>query len=518
MEKFLIEVDLQTLEYECTDATKTFTLVEAEDHAIFIQGVALDGNSYTRDKQILINSEGCLKGLFVVVRIYKSRVTIETDHLASRRLYTSMLGRYLIISNNPLFISDYIKEKGGSPRLNEEAALTLLAIGYLPAPLTMIAGVNSLEPNSVYTFTSMGESSVSKPFEDYSSLNYTPGLLHEKFHTAVLRIGNYVKTYNKDAFFYLSGGLDSRYTVLCGHEQGWITKTLTFGQSGCQDISIANDICSNLGIAQINVPLGNGDYLKNVSKYFECSAGQVSYIGAAHLQYAVETLGFEELVAVTGLIGDAVFGSYTKKFKAENYIYSQKAYEKTSVIKLRFQRYKTSEEYIFDCKAPFAAINGDYCISDNVESYSPFMDPDLYFYCRDLEPNLKRDQGVYFDLINSKYPKLGTWVWQKTGFRPVNKNFSKICSNIKWLVSGILRRLSIKTREDMNPFNFWIRNSSALKEFIMEYDSFDYPEEVSKELVSLLREELSKENSRRKFNSITCIEAIKRVYCDSGWK
>ena len=511
MKRFIVEFERDSIHPKIINETNTFKVIEKEESLSIFQGYCLDKNNKYTEAPLAELGEN--QGLFVFAKFTNGILKIETDHLASHRLYYCSLSDRIILSNNPLFIVDYLWEHYSHPlELCSDAAYSMLSLGYLPPPQTPYENVFGFAPNTlteIYfgnkTFQKSKAHIVATDPEDFDVYEF------DKMFEDAVRRQLKVSKGSKPVLAYLSGGLDSRYVCMKISQNVEEFNTLTFGEVGCEDISIANEVSLSLCQNQINVPLVNGNYLKKIEDYHSNTGGLVNFLGAAHLDYAMKLVSHDCDLVMTGLLGDVVLGSFSGTYSPLNFVYSKRAFQNSLYAKSQLESLNEATEYIFKIKGPGAVVNGDYVISDRTNSLSPFLDPIFYNYASRIPMHLKYQQRIYFKLVEEGIINLADVKWQKSGIKPKNFILNRVFSKIKWFISGILRRLSIATPEDMNPFNKWFRTNAPLR---IHYDDLFWSNLANvkeKSLRIILEEEYKSTNYRRKCNALTVVLSNKKL-------
>ena len=511
MKRLIVDIEKGSSKPKVINETQTYRVIAEDDALSIFQGYCLNEDADYVGGPVAPIGEN--QGLFVFASYSNSVLKIEYDHLASHRLYSYSFNDNIIVVNNPLFLAEYLWENYAHKlELCIDAAYSMLALGYLPPPQTPYVDVFGGAPSTVTKVYFGGKMVQTKKLDvvDTDSTSFDIYEFDDMFEDALRRQLN-ARVASTRTFAYLSGGLDSRYVCLKLKKCGADFNTLTFGEPGCDDINIANDVSRSLGQKQINVPLVNGNYLEKIETYHINSGGLVNFLGAAHLDYAMQLVGHDCDLVFTGLMGDVVVGSYSRPFSPHEFVYSKKAFKQSLFAKNQLQGFNDATEYFFKVKAPGAVVNGDYVISDRTNSLSPFLDPIFYNYASRIPMHFKAGQKLYFQLVAENITNLAVARWQKSGIKPKNFKLNKVFSKIKWFVSGVLRRLSISTREDMNPFNNWFKNNSSLRAYYDELFENAISVIENDDLRELLKAEYRSINYRRKCNALTVLLSHKRL-------
>lgn len=122
------------------------------------------------------------------------------------------------------------------------------------------------------------------------------------------------------------------------------------------------------------------------------------------------------------------------------------------------------------------ALNGNLAFQEFTESMSPFCDVDFLQYCMNIPLKYRVDHNLYFKWIIKKYPKAAEYIYESIKAKITTP---KVYIRSKdFFIRGtnkVLRKLNLptlygyNTKNGMNPFDYWYRTNSELKEFIDSY-------------------------------------------------
>lgn len=122
------------------------------------------------------------------------------------------------------------------------------------------------------------------------------------------------------------------------------------------------------------------------------------------------------------------------------------------------------------------ALNGNLAFQEFTESMSPFCDVDFLQYCMNIPLKYRVGHNLYFKWIIKKYPKAAEYIYESIKAKITTP---KVYIRSKdFFIRGtnkVLRKLNLptlygyNTKNGMNPFDYWYRTNSELKEFIDSY-------------------------------------------------
>jgi asparagine synthase (glutamine-hydrolysing) len=444
----------------------------------------------------------------------------------SKRIFFFQNEGYFMFSSELRDITNLFHELSIPIKLDLDGAYLLLTYGYMLEDKTLISDVKRLSPGTLLTYEN--EKLTSWEYFNLKNIERTKDTkqqIIEKidllFNQALRLEFEKDKEYNYKHIATLSGGLDSRMTVLAAHKLGY-TKQLnfTFSQSNYLDETISKQIASDYGHDFLFQSLDNGNYLKEIEKTVYHNDGLILYSGACHLLNSIGNINFESYGLVhTGQIGDAVLGSFLSKPYVVKPTASAGAYSTKLIHRiepyLQFvaDKYPSEELYKFYGRGFLGALNGNYYIDIYTQAVSPFLDIDFLSYCYSIPDEMKYKQQIYLEWIAEKHAEFGKYPWEKTGVSPLKSNNYK-----KYIDLGYYRRMSLKffdrlsgkLKSGMNPFDFWLRENKGLNDVVEAYyhQHIDlvaaYPQ-LQKDCEQLFKTG----NSGEKFQILTLLAAIK---------
>jgi asparagine synthase (glutamine-hydrolysing) len=293
----------------------------------------------------------------------------------------------------------------------------------------------------------------------------------------------------------------------------------TFSQANYLDEQIAKQIAIDHKHEFLFQSLDHGNYLKNVDEIVAYNDGLILFSGSAHVLKSCKNMNFDDYGLVhTGLIGDAVLGSflskpYVQKPEIAASMYSKKLLSKVETYNASVQQNYASEElYKFYGRAFMGAMNGNYILDVYSQSVSPFLDIDFLTYCYSIPENLKFKQKIYIDWIASKNKEFAAYPWEKTGVSPLVSLNAK-----KYLVPGYYKRMGLKffdklsgkMKSGMNPFDYWLENNASLRAEFDAYFSKNIEHVVDAELRNDCVWLYQQGNWGERFQVLTLLSAIK---------
>lgn len=410
---------------------------------------------------------------------------VFTNPTGSKRIFYFHDDNYFIFASELRDISFLLREMSYPISLDTRGAYFLLTYGYMLKDITLINEVKRLSPGMKLTLIN-NQLSVAEYF-NLNSIDKTDDKkdqiienIDKLFKRAVRSEFEKDKEYGYKHIATLSGGLDSRMTVLIANKLGYNSQlNFTFSQSNYLDEKISKKIASDYRHDFLFQSLDNGLFLRNIDKTVFFNDGLIVYSGAAHLLHSLENINLEKYgLFHTGQIGDAVLGSflstpYSLKPSVSLGAYSNMLIERVETyVRTIIDDYETEELFKFYNRGFLGALNGNYFMDIHSQCTSPFLDFDFLTYCYSIPDKYKFKQQIYLDWIAKKHPEFAAYPWEKTGVSPLKSNsywryFD--CNFYQRMFLKFLDKLSKKMNSGMNPMDYWFNNNPELVEFIQEY-------------------------------------------------
>jgi asparagine synthase (glutamine-hydrolysing) len=490
----------------------------SEDYLIVTEGVILNkkeletkygspGNfekclvtMYSKNGETFFNEfRGSFSGLFYD----KARKTwlIYTNHIGDKQVFYTQHKNTILFGSEPGFVVESLKLNTIPINLDVEAAYMILTYGFFIENHTLALEIKKLAAGHYLKITNGSISEIqyhrfsNEPNYTRSIIEWIDGIDYY-FRKAIKLQFDKDLEYGFKHLTTLSGGLDSRMTVWVAHQLGYTEQlNTTFSQSNYLDETIAKEIAIDLKHDWLFKALDHGNFLKNIDEITRLTYGGGSYAGLAHGKSMYDLVNFEPFgIAHTGQIGDAIIGTFYKKPIAGNpHKIGDGAYSTTLIEHLKNYRfvydYPNEEIFALYSRAFNGANQGLLVFQEYTESVSPFTDVDFLEYCYTLPVSLRYNHKIYFDWILKKYPRAGSYVWERTKqkinpileYRTINILGRSIQKDKvgQWLLGAIRKRLEFHKRDinrsfqeskaDMNPFDFWFRDNILLSDFFNGY-------------------------------------------------
>lgn len=444
----------------------------------------------------------------------------------SKRIFHSQNESYFLFSSDLKCISHLNEQLNIPNKLDEQAAYLLLTNGFMLEDYTLLKDVKRLMPGNYLHYD--GSNIKTKEYFHLKKTDKTTDNRDEiidkmdtLFNEAVRLEFEKDIEYSYKHMATLSGGLDSRMTVLVAHNLGYSEQlNFTFSQKGYLDEKIARRIARDYKHDFHFESLDKGDYLRDIDSSVALNDGLVLYSGSAHLLFALNKMKTDEYGLIhTGLVGDAVIGSFlsqpfaVKASQTDGMYSTTLANRVTDLIGTVIERYPNEELYKFYSRGFLGAMNGNYSIDMFSQGVSPFLDIDFLSYCISIPDEMKYKQEIYIDWIARKHRKFADYPWEKTGVSPLKSYNYKKYFDLGYYMrmqGKFFDRLSGKIKSGMNPLDYWLENNESLRDHLNAYFEehivgLNQHTTLQKDCLKLYKEG----NSGEKFQVLTLLSAIK---------
>ena len=418
----------------------------------------------------------------------ENKWVLFTDHISSKPLFYAQYEKRIVFSNQYADLIDYLKQKGENLSLNEYSSYLLLTYGFTFEDITIS---NEIHRTMVGHYTRIQNDTIDH-IKYFSIKNNTIEISEEEainkidyyFINAIRSAFEKDKEYGYQHVANLSGGLDSRMTVMVAHALGYSDQVnLTFSQSNYLDETIAKQIASDLKHDWIFKSLDHGAFLKNIDETTNITGGNVLYYGLSHGLSLYQYINFEHLgIMHSGQIGDVIISTfYSSLDKNKPFSLGDGAYSKRFLDRIKQTQFKESypNEEIFKLyiRGFYGANQGLQAIIRQTETYSPFYDIDLMEFCLSIPLELRFNHYIYKKWIKAKYPEAAQYIWEKIKV-PINYPFMIPIKGKRVPLNQLfpiflrkigLKKQSLESKNHMNPLEYWYQTNENLRIFMNDY-------------------------------------------------
>ncbi|GEM50881.1 asparagine synthase-related protein [Empedobacter brevis] len=500
MKGFQLYIKDGIVEYEIRFQKKRFDnyFIEQNNIVIAIEGVLLNKNqliktnnlneNYLHQLYILHQLEFIqqLEGEFVgfVYNKLENKVYTFTNFTATRKLFYYNYGNEIIIETSLISLVKALKKATKFYSLDESAMYQLLVCGNTLEDYTPIKEVKKLRDaellqinvtnlqtkiDSYYTFKDRFNGDKQEALEEIDRL----------FNEAVCLEFEKDKELKKETFALLSGGLDSRMTLLVALKNGYqIDETFCFSQKKYWDETIAKQIANEYGIPFHFVALNGGEYITEIDEIFQISEGLGAYSSALHTNFAYKFIDKEKFGLVhSGQLGDGVLGMFNKNryktppSKAKIIVHDRLFHRLESDFNEIASNYDREEIFLTRNVGYNRTVLGSYLAEEFSYQTSPFMYSHFLKFAHSLPEEWKYNQELYIEWINKYHKEATNYIWERTLLKPTSKRNTILGDKIvKRMYNGFLNKVFQKQYiGKMTAYEYYYKQEPKHREKMDEY-------------------------------------------------
>ena len=389
------------------------------------------------------------------------------------------------------YITDILKELNIHRDIDIDALNQFMGYGFYLDDSTCLKNVKRLYPGSYVELTQQDIN-----ISSYKKIDYQQTLqlsndsyitkLQEKFECAVEKVIKKNAEYNYSNLVDISGGADSRmisYTVKKLEAKNIILDC--YGQSGCLDARIAEQVANDLDYQYIFRSLDNADCMKHIDENILMNNGATMYYGITGGKSMLEMFP-ETLIGLefTGLLGDMYDGSMVitypdgnidrnyARFRCSQTLEYKKDFIFPEKEENRFEHFK-NEYFWFYTRGMLFGMTSYFIRQNFVEVATPFGDPDFL----EVYLNIPWEQRVKGNLLKKwmikSYPSAAQIPYAATQIN-IKKELTILGlleKKVK-LFSRVLKSKIGKTMpQGMNDISYWYNTNTSFREYVNTYYS-----------------------------------------------
>ncbi|QZE15295.1 hypothetical protein K4L44_05530 [Halosquirtibacter laminarini] len=556
MSKLLIAIDLQEkvqishLSYETSEKfAKDKVDIDSASYRIILDGVIVNRKDLiaqmphlsweeilcqmAREDGVLFHQK--LRGSYYGFLFDKKRGewTLFGDAINSKPLFYACCDGRLWMGNNIFDIASVMKKQGCVLTFDILSCYDMLMRGYLCEDHTLMSEVSRLRTGFHLTgekdnYKASSYYKLSFEYDQTIKMNDAIEIVDTSFQKAVARNYSVDCDYGLKHVASLSGGLDSRLTVMMAHKMGFSEQlNFTFSQVGSLDQKVAYEISSDLQHEWIHQALDGGNFLKSVDDITPITQGLVLYFGFAHGYSMVKNLHLDGYgVMHTGLVGGEVIGSNLDSESENHAVDTSCKYHSRRLTHRQHEfdlNYYTNQEHFLLYTNDFEAYNlGSNVYHGQTESLSPFADIEFMEQMFQIPVSLRSNHKLYKEWIKVKHPEMAKYRWTTTGCRidsigSKHIRIGKFNPSLSRVVPAILERMGLRPdrwsdKHYMNPIQFYYNTNVSLQIWMKHYvethiDLLDFDKRLKQDCLDLFHSG----NCMEKSLSITLLSFIKAI-------
>ncbi|MFK7810703.1 MAG: asparagine synthase-related protein [Saprospiraceae bacterium] len=445
------------------------------------------------------------------------------NDVGTRRIYYAQSEDNLIIVPALIQLSDFFTLNKKENKLNRFAAYSLLTYGTMSGNQTLIENATRLGAGEALILKNK-KLNINR-YIDYNNIVYKErpeaavleGINDRFLHALRLEMEKDVD-YGYESIGTLSGGLDSRMSIMLADKLGYKIKSFCFSQSGYYDEHTARAIAKSIGQEFVFLPLDKAGHLFDYEENLESYDALTFWTNSAHFAWGLKQLDLEKTGIIhTGIIGGGVFGSLltAPRELAPNLtsrLISKKLYPKIETqIKTFAKNYVNEEIYALYNRMLNMTISGTYICAPYGYHATPFMDSELMKLIYSIPPEKKYYHHIFIKWINKYHPEVTRFPWERTRMNPTahwKTKFSRYTLKLEHLYRRYTGNAHMLT---MTPYDLWEKQYPGITEFFQqEYDQRIDLLEEDKELHADVRLLFESGNLVEKSMAMTLLGGVER--------
>jgi asparagine synthase (glutamine-hydrolysing) len=247
------------------------------------------------------------------------RLTLVRDRIGIKPLYYGWLGGTFVFGSELDAIRAHPRFE---PEVNPRAVVSLLELGYIPAPLSVYKQISKLRPGTMISLSSPGQDPTPRPFWSMSEVANRTGQGPDDPEEAADELDSLIRDSvslrlmaDVPVGAFLSGGIDS--SLVCGVMRSVSTgpvKTYSIGFEDARfdEAPFAEKVAAHLGTDHTNLyvsPEEAMNVLPDIPGFYDEPFADASQIPT----YLVSKLARSDVkVSLSGDGGDELFGGYER--------------------------------------------------------------------------------------------------------------------------------------------------------------------------------------------------------------
>ncbi|MXV37501.1 hypothetical protein GO491_02240 [Flavobacteriaceae bacterium Ap0902] len=461
-------------------------------------------NNLNRLAEQLNKLRGVFHG-FIYDKVQKELILFN-DPTGNKNFFIYHKDGHLMFHHSDVKMIKFLKEHNLKPRIQEKSIYAFLAYRFLPNEWSWIQGSKRLKPGTILKFKD--QEITQSRYKVFVSNPHSQLKTQEILYKFEYLFKNAVQLqYNKDVenkykhYATLSGGLDSRSTILMGYALGFKNQTtFTCSRIGYADEIIAEQIAKEHQFNHIFYALDSIQHLFNLPETIEKIGATALYSGPAHVIRGIdENWSNAYGIIHTGHIGDGVMGAFLSKTKQNmpnlsfgrvnpNLLPHQVALDKEIIA-----GYSSEEEYKLYERAFGGAAAGVWGLEYLSYNISPFIDVDVLDFLLSLPYKNKFRRKIYVEWLLKYHPNWTVYELESLRAKP-NKywkfRYQTTYLRLRFGWRKLLSR-NYRLRNTMTPEQYWFENNQSLQNY--------YSTEYEKAIQLAQEHHLSYINSIEKF-------------------
>lgn len=466
-----------------------------------------------------------IKGNYIITTFNKvsHEVFVSNDKLSKHPLFYFHNKTEIICSDSFTTTVNILKDSGDILHADELGMGMLLEEGLIWNDITLVEEIKYLEP---YRFIRIKNDTLDVAKVEiknkYNKLSFKKAV--DEFNNlflAAVRL-QYQKNQNNDylQLAALSGGMDSRACLLCAINEGFKNiESFTYSQTGAPDEVVPAQISGDYNIKNTFLPLDDAEFVFEFNDTAYRNDFMQSYTRATGLIDVIKKFDSSKYFVIhTGLFGGELLGDAINKLKfftnndePFNYFTKNSAFFTGVSAKYAESLSATRSDYISELFKLLRGCNAYMrAVSDSFESFSPFLDEDVFEFVLGLNKKYLINRRLYSFWMNKYIPnKYYTTYYMGSVDSGTIRYYCKLISDI---IDSFFIHKKRKQAISMNPFEQWEKQIEKYSDRVIEavMPDLEYCKQHSKELYNEVVASLKRSGEPKLF-AVTLLKAISEL-------
>ena len=478
--------------------------IETNQYFVLLEGITYNSQVLNREEK-----EHCFEKTFVkllerfgdrVLQIldgscagvvfYKKekRLIVFTSRLGEKAVFYYLKNNKIIVGSQLNYVTDILKDLGLEKVIDEQAFSQFLGYGFYVDESTCVKDIKRLYPgtyleiqDNVYNVHEYNK--IEYPEITNRSVTEWIELLHESFLKGIKKILEKNKEYGYSNLVDVSGGADSRMICCAVKELDERNVLLDcYGESGCADVVIAEQVANLLGYTLVFRSLDNAQCMMHIDENILLNNGATIYYGITGGKAMLEMFhnnlfGLE----LTGLLGDMYDGSMVTTYPGipidENYA----RFRCSDILRygddfifpekenLRF-KINPNELFWFHARGMLFGMTSYFIRQNFVEVATPFGDKDFLQVYLSIPWSLRVKNNLLRKWMIQKYPAAANIKYAATGttIKETVMKYGALKGKQQIAKRKLLSMLN-KKPIGMNDLAYWYRTNYDFAEYVRLY-------------------------------------------------
>ena len=441
---------------------------------------------YQTDENALFNA---FEGEFAIAIFdlaHEHRHLVFNDRLSKKYVFYYLEGDKLAFSTSFFDLISFLKRRNVNVHPDIIGLSMMRYYGVFAHTYTYFEEVTWLGP---YAYIELGNGSTQlKSYATKMRYDLSPDVskLHALFCKGLGLQAALNDNHGYKQIYSISGGMDSRAVLNVGTRLGYKPSfTFTYAESGSLDQQIAAKVAAEEHVSNYFFALDGGTFLLKRDEIVPLNEGQMLYSGTTGAYDVSQTMDVENVGIVhTGVGGGEIFGDQCGHLEEsdarfEGYVAGLHldAEHSNALLKQLHEAYDNYNQFItlVDIRK---CLNFCKTTHTRFVGFSPFLYEPLFEYLMQVDYEQKHFRKFYLSWYREKIKSRITSTSALGGFgsSPVSRARKVLKLTQMRLYAILEKRLRIKSKFQMNPFDYWYSTNEDIPRYLKECEQEDMQE------------------------------------------